>query len=202
MIDLENGSGVSVVKVGAEGKEQAVLLRRSSARWILLVLAVLAVGIGSAWLTFEQRIEHKALKAEVGRLNHLLYSTGERVHALKSVASKLDDGDFSSKAKVEAGAEVEEELGAAQEEHRRAQAAMMKRQGLPDSHDVAAAGRAARLVPKPIQLKMVQEFRLKARFLVWATAPEQQAAWAASPRFGTMIAAHERDQFERMEDAY
>lgn len=197
MKDPENGTGISVVKVGAEGKEQAVLLRRSSARWIFLVLGVLAVGIGSAWFIFRHQLEHKA---EVGRLTQLLRSTGERVQALKSVANKLGDGDFSSKAKVEA--KVEEELDEAQEEHRRAQAALMKRQGLPDSHDVAAADRAAQLVPKTIQLKMVEEFRHKAKFLVWATAPDQEAAWRRSPRFGKMIAANERDHFVQMEDAY
>lgn len=197
MKDPETGSGISVVKVGAEGKEQAVLLRRSSARWIFLVLAVLTMGIGSAWFIFRHRLEHHA---EVGRLTQLLRSTGERVQALKSVANKLDDGDFSSKAKVEA--EVEEELDAAKEEHRRAQAALMKRQGLPDSHDIAAAGRAAKLVPKTFQLKMVEEFRLKAKFLVWATAPDQEAAWRRSPRFGKMIAAHERNKLDELEDMY
>lgn len=181
---------VSTVKLGADGKERALLVRRGAARWVCLLATVLVLCGGGAWLAYESRAEHKV---EMGRLTRLLRSTGERVQELRRVSDRLDDLDLSAylpadskegKGHIKEKLERELKLGklvhSAQEEHERAQAAMMK-QGMPSDEHAAAADQAARQVPVEMQRAMLAEFRLKGQFLVWSTTEEREAAWRKSP---------------------
>jgi len=195
--------GVSVVKAGADGKEKAVLLRRSSFRWICLVFIVLVGGGCGAWFVYEQRLEHQA---EMGRLTKLLRSTGERVEALQRVQDRLEEaGAASSEVKEKLMKELKlgSEVHTAQADHTRAQAAVMMKKGLPTlAEHQAAADKAALKVSPTMQAKMVEEFRMKASFLVWATTPERDAAWRKSPRYGIEVTPELSDEVDNLEDIY
>ena len=88
--------GVQVVKVGSEGKEHAVLVRKGAMRWLCLLAAVLVIGGCGAWYVYESRVESEA---EASRLTRLLRSTGERVQALRRVSDRLDDSSASDEVK-------------------------------------------------------------------------------------------------------
>ena len=179
--DPESGlASVSMVKVGADGKEKALLLRASSLRWIAIAVFLLIGGSGGAWWILSSKLEGNAEKS---RLTALLRHTGERIQALHRVRNAVEKFDGANAKAVE---KLDSEVSEAEEEHRRAQAAMMKQQGLPDTQDIEAAGRAAERVPKAMQVKMLDEFQVKASFLVWATEPERAAAWRKSPQYDKM----------------
>ena len=156
--DVEVGA-ISTVKLGADGKESALLVRKGAARWICLVAVVLVLGSCGGWVIYESRMEQQA---ETSRLTRLLRSTGERVQALRRVSDRLDDSAASSEIKEKLAKELKlgSEMHEAQEEHTRAQAAMMKR-GMPSAEHDAAAAHAAAQVPKEIQQAMLEEFRIK-----------------------------------------
>ena len=113
--------GVSTVKVGADGKESALLVRRGAGRWICLLATVLVLGIGGAWYTRDSRLKGKA---EMSRLTRLLRDTGSRVDALRRVSDRLEDSEESSEAKEKIAKELKigSEVHKAQVEHARAQA--------------------------------------------------------------------------------
>tara|TARA_B100000795_G_scaffold255588_1_gene227345 strand:- start:48 stop:1274 length:1227 start_codon:yes stop_codon:yes gene_type:complete len=205
---------VSTVKLGADGKERALLVRRGALRWVCLLATVLVLGCGGAWFVYESRAEHKV---EMSRLTRLLRSTGERVQELRRVKDRLDDIDVSAylpgaskegkghaKEKLEKLAR-ELKLGSlvhsAQEEHERAQAAMMK-QGMPSDEHAAAADQAARQVPVDMQRAMLAEFRLKGQFLVWSTTKEREAAWRKSPHFGKAPNDAVDNELDEIEDTW
>jgi len=202
---------VSTVKLGADGKERALLVRRGAARWICLLVTVLVLGGGGAWLVYESRAEHKV---EMSRLTRLLRSTGERVQELRRVSDRLDDIDLSAylpgdskegKGHIKEKLARELKLGSlvhsAQEEHERAQAAMMK-QGMPSDEHAAAAEQAARQVPVEMQRAMLAEFRLKGQFLVWSTTKEREAAWRTSPHFGKPPNDAVDNELDEIEDTW
>jgi len=202
---------VSTVKLGADGKERALLVRRGAARWVCLLATVLVLCGGGAWLAYESRAEHKV---EMGRLTRLLRSTGERVQELRRVSDRLDDVDLSAylpadskegKGHIKEMLERELKLGklvhSAQEEHERAQAAMMK-QGMPSDEHAAAADQAARQVPVEMQRAMLAEFRLKGQFLVWSTTEEREAAWRKSPHFGKPPSDELDNELDEIEDEW
>jgi len=179
--DPESGlASVSMVKVGADGKEKALLLRASSLRWIAIAVFLLIGGSGGAWWILESKLEGHAEKS---RLTALLRHTGERIQALHRVRNAVEKFDGANAKAVE---KLDSEVSEAEEQHRRAQAAMMKQQGLPDAEDIEAAGRAAKRVPKEMQVKMLDEFQVKAGFLVWGTEPERAAVWRKSPLYNKM----------------
>jgi len=205
---------VSTVKLGADGKERALLVRRGALRWVCLLATVLVLGCGGAWFVYESRAEHKV---EMSRLTRLLRSTGERVQELRRVKDRLDDIDVSAylpgaskegkghaKEKLEKLAR-ELKLGSlvhsAQEEHERAQAAMMK-QGMPSDEHAAAADQAASQVPVDMQRAMLAEFRLKGQFLVWSTTKEREAAWRKSPHFGKAPNDAVDNELDEIEDTW
>ena len=175
--------GVSTVKLGADGKESALLVRRGAGRWICLLAAVLVLGVTGAWCMHESRMEHKA---EMSRLTKLLIASGERVQTLRRVSDRLDDSVESDELKEKLAKELKlgSEVQDAQKEHARAQADVMKRGGAPNVLHAAAADKAAKKVPAAMQRKMLDEFRAKAQFLLWSTTPERDAAWRRSPHFG------------------
>ena len=202
---------VSTVKLGADGKERALLVRRGAARWVCLLATVLVLCGGGAWLAYESRAEHKV---EMGRLTRLLRSTGERVQELRRMSDRLDDLDLSAylpadskegKGHIKEKLERELKLGklvhSAQEEHERAQAAMM-RQGMPSDEHAAAADQAARQVPVEMQRAMLAEFRLKGQFLVWSTTKEREAAWRKSPHFGKPPSDEVDNELDEIEDEW
>jgi hypothetical protein len=202
---------VSTVKLGADGKERALLVRRGAARWICLLVTVLVLGGGGAWLVYESRAEHKV---EMSRLTRLLRSTGERVQELRRVSDRLDDIDLSAylpgdskegKGHIKEKLARELKLGSlvhsAQEEHERAQAAMMK-QGMPSDEHAAAAEQAARQVPVEMQRAMLAEFRLKGQFLVWSTTKEREVAWRTSPHFGKPPNDAVDNELDEIEDTW
>ena len=100
--DLEGG-GVAVVKLGADGKESALLVRKGAARWICLVGGLLVLGSCGAWVMYESRMERQA---EVSRLTRLVRSTGERVQALRRVSDRLDDSKESNEVKEKLAKEL------------------------------------------------------------------------------------------------
>ena len=202
---------VSTVKLGADGKERALLVRRGAARWVCLLATVLVLCGGGAWLAYESRAEHKV---EMGRLTRLLRSTGERVQELRRMSDRLDDLDLSAylpadskegKGHIKEKLERELKLGklvhSAQEEHERAQAAMM-RQGMPSDEHAEAADQAARQVPVEMQRAMLAEFRLKGQFLVWSTTKEREAAWRKSPHFGKPPSDEVDNELDEIEDEW
>ena len=138
--------GVSTVKVGADGKESALLVRRGAGRWICLLATVLVLGIGGAWYTHDSRLKGKA---EMSRLTRLLRDTGSRVDALRRVSDRLEDSEESSEAKEKIAKELKigSEVHKAQVEHARAQANVMKRGSEPNVLHAAAADKAAQAVP-------------------------------------------------------
>lgn len=202
---------VSTVKLGADGKERALLVRRGAARWICLLATVLVLGGGGAWFVYESRAEHKV---EMSRLTRLLRSTGERVQELRRVSDRLDDLDLSEylpgdskegKGHIKEKLARELKLGSlvhsAQEEHERAQAAMMK-QGVPSDEHAAAADQAAKQVPVEMQRAMLAEFRLKGQFLVWSTTKEREAAWRKSPHYGKAPNDAVDNELDEIEDTW
>lgn len=197
--DLEGG-GVAVVKLGADGKESALLVRKGAARWICLVGGLLVLGSCGAWVMYESRMERQA---EVSRLTRLVRSTGERVQALRRVSDRLDDSKESNEVKEKLAKELKltSDIHEAQEEHTRAQAAMMKKM-MPSAEHEAAAREAAEKVPKDIQQAMLKEFRAKGQFLVWSTAKERDQAWRASPSFGKKPKSAIEDELDDIEDAW
>ena len=181
MRDPEAGlASVSMVKVGADGKEKALLLRASSLRWIAIAVFLLIGSSGGAWWIFSTKLEGHAEKS---RLTALLRHTGERIQALHRVRNAVEKFDGANAKAVE---KLDTEVSEAEEQHRRAQAAMMKQQGMPDTQDIERAGHAAERVPKAMQVKMLDEFQVKASFLVWATEPERAAVWRKSPQYNKM----------------
>lgn len=198
--DVEGGIGISTVKVGAEGKEKAVLIRKSASKWIFLFLGLLLGGGGGAAYVYRTRQMHQL---EMDKLTRLLRSTGERVGALHRVQDRLEESKVSSEVKEELAKELKlgSEVGTARSEHERAQAAMMKA-GSPSQQDQEAADKAAKQVPKQMQAKMVEEFRLKAGFLVWATESTRDVAWRKSPRFNKEPTPELVAELDNLEDLF
>ena len=168
--------GVSTVKIGADGKESALLVRRGAGRWIGLVAVVLVLGVGGAWYTHERRMKGKA---EMSRLTRLLHDTGSRVEGLRRVSDRLDDSKESSETKEKLAKELKigNEVHKAQVEHARAQANVMKRGNVPNALHAAAADKAAQTVPADMQRAMLGQFLAKGQFLMWATTKEREQAW-------------------------
>ena len=191
---------ISTVKLGADGKESALLVRRGAVRWICLVATVLVLGGCGAWFMYESRLEHQV---EMSRLTRLLRSTGERVQGLRRVSDRLDSAAESSEVKENLAKELKigREVHAAQEEHARAQAAMMKH-GMPSDEHTAAADQAAKQVPADMQRAMLAEFRIKGQFLVWSTTMEREAAWRKSPHLGKAPKQVVDDEVDELEDTW
>ena len=191
--------GVSTVKVGADGKESALLVRRGAGRWICLLATVLVLGIGGAWYTHDSRLKGKA---EMSRLTRLLRDTGSRVDALRRVSDRLEDSEESSEAKEKIAKELKigSEVHKAQVEHARAQANVMKRGSEPNVLHAAAADKAAQAVPAEMQRAMLGQFVTKARFLLWATTNDREKTWRASPFFGKPPADEVEEQLDSLEE--
>ena len=191
--------GVSTVKVGADGKESALLVRRGAGRWICLLATVLVLGIGGAWYTHDSRLKGKA---EMSRLTRLLRDTGSRVDALRRVSDRLEDSEESSEAKEKIAKELKigSEVHKAQAEHARAQANVMKRGSEPNVLHAAAADKAAQAVPAEMQRAMLGQFVTKARFLLWATTNNREKAWRDSPFFGKPPADEVEEQLDSLEE--
>jgi hypothetical protein len=130
------------------------------------------------------------------------------------VSDRLDDLDLSAylpgdskegKGHVKEKLARELKLGSlvhsAQEEHERAQAAMMK-QGAPSDEHAAAADQAAKQVPVEMQRAMLAEFRLKGQFLVWSTTKEREAAWRKSPHYGKAPNDAVDNELDEIEDTW
>lgn len=192
--------GVSTVKVGADGKESALLVRRGAGRWICLLATVLVLGIGGAWYTHDSRLKGKA---EMSRLTRLLHDTGSRVDALRRVSDRLEDSEESSETKEKIAKELKigNEVHKAQVEHARAQANVMKRGSEPNVLHAAAADKAAQAVPAEMQRAMLGQFVTKARFLMWATTPDREKTWRESPLFGKPPADEVEEQLDSLEEA-
>ena len=194
---------VSTVKLGADGKESALLVRRGALRWICLLATVLVFGCCGAWFVYESRLEHQF---EMSRLTRLIRSTGERVQSLRRVSDRLnnlaDHGEFGEiKEKLVQELKLGSEVHNAQEEHTRAQAAMMKR-GMPTDEHAAAADQAAKQVPVDMQRAMLAEFRMKGQFLVWSTTMERETAWRKSPNFGKSPNKAVENEVDDIEDRW
>ena len=191
--------GVSTVKVGADGKESALLVRRGAGRWICLLATVLVLGIGGAWYTHDSRLKGKA---EMSRLTRLLRDTGARVDTLRRVSDRLEDSEESSETKEKIAKELKigNEVHKAQVEHARAQANVMKRGSEPNVLHAAAADKAAQAVPAEMQRAMLGQFVTKARFLMWATTPDREKTWRESPLFGKPPADEVEEQLDSLEE--
>jgi hypothetical protein len=191
--------GVSTVKVGADGKESALLVRRGAGRWICLLATVLVLGIGGAWYTHESRLKGKA---EMSRLTRLLRDTGSRVEGLRKVSDRLDDSKESSETKEKVAKELKigKEVHKAQMEHARAQANVMKRGNEPNVLHAAAADKAAQTVPADMQRAMLGQFLAKGQFLMWATTKEREMAWRESPFFGKAPAFEVEEELDNLEE--
>ena len=191
--------GVSTVKIGADGKESALLVRRGAGRWICLLATVLVLGIGGAWYTHESRLKGKA---EMSRLTRLLHDTGSRVESLRRVSDRLDDSKESSETKEKLAKELKigNEVHKAQVEHARAQANVMKRGNVPNALHAAAADKAAQTVPADMQREMLGQFLAKGQFLMWATTTEREKAWRESPGFGKAPASEVEEELDSLEE--
>ena len=191
--------GVSTVKIGADGKESALLVRRGAGRWIGLVAVVLVLGVGGAWYTHERRMKGKA---EMSRLTRLLHDTGSRVETLRKVSDRLDDSTESSETKEKIAKEMKigSEVHKAQVEHARAQANVMKRGNVPNVLHAAAADKAAQTVPADMQRAMLGQFLAKGQFLMWATTKEREQAWRKSPSFGKAPGFEVESELDSLEE--
>ena len=189
------------VKLGEDGKEKALLVRRRAGRWLCALATVLLLVVCGAWFMHDH---HSELKGETSRLTKLVRSTGERLQTLRRVSDRLKATNYSGeiKAKLARELKLDSEVHHAEEEHVLAQAGMMKQGLQPTDTHAEAADKAAQTVPVDIQRAMLAEFHVKANFLLWATSPRNEVVWRQSPHFGKLPSSEVEEEMEEMEELY
>lgn len=189
------------VKLGEDGKEKAILVRKGAGRWLCALATLLVLGVCGAFLVHDHLMERKG---KTGRLSRLVRSTGERLQTLRRVSDRLKGGNSTAEIKAQIAKELKlgREVHRAEEEHALAQAGMMK-QGLPPTDkQVLAAEGAALKVPKVVQRAMLTEFNLKGSFLLWATSANVEAVWRMSKNFNKPPSAEVEKEMKDMENLY
>lgn len=201
-LNMEGPSSLMhTVKLGENGKEKALLVRKGAGRWLCALATLLVLGVCGAFLVHDHLMERKG---KAGRLSRLVRSTGERLQTLRRVSDRLKGGNSTAEIKAQIARELKlgREVHRAEEEHALAQAGMMK-QGLePSDKQVLAAEGAALTVPKDVQRAMLTEFNMKGSFLLWATSANVEAVWRMSKNFSKPPSAEVEKEMKDMEYLY